>query len=62
MREDPIVAEVRRVRDRLAAAFNYDARAVFADIRRRQESLGARLIRKRRTGKRPARSMPRRGR
>jgi hypothetical protein len=44
MLEDPIVAEVHRTRAKLAAEFNYDVKAIFADLRRRQVSLGARLI------------------
>ena len=36
MKDDPIVAEVRRVRDRLARKFSYDIHAVFEDLRRRQ--------------------------
>ena len=44
MWEDPIVAEVHRTRERIAARFNYDLDAYFADIRRRQVALGDRLI------------------
>jgi len=44
MWEDPIVAEVHRTRERLAAEFNYDVKAIFADLRKRQVSLGARLV------------------
>ena len=36
MKEGPIVAEVRRVRDELARKFNYDVHAIFQDLRRRQ--------------------------
>ena len=36
MNDDPIVAEVRRVRDELARRFNYDVHAIFADLRARQ--------------------------
>jgi hypothetical protein len=36
MNEDPIVAEVRRVRDKLAARFNYDIHAIFADLMARE--------------------------
>jgi hypothetical protein len=45
MWEDPIVAEVHRTREKLAAQFNYDIKAIFADLRKRQESLGSRLVR-----------------
>ena len=48
MWEDPIVAEVHRAREKLAADCNYDVEAFFADVRKRQESLGSRLVRQRR--------------
>ena len=44
MWEDPNVAEVHRTRERLAAQFNFDIAAMFADIRKRQTALGSRLI------------------
>jgi hypothetical protein len=44
MWEDPIVAEVRRVREQLAARFNFDVNAIFADIQKRQAALGPRLV------------------
>jgi hypothetical protein len=34
--EDPIVAEVRRAREEIAARYDYDLRALFADMMRRQ--------------------------
>jgi hypothetical protein len=45
MNDDPIVASVRKVREELAAAFNYDVHAIFADLRRREADLGDRLVR-----------------
>ncbi len=36
MNDDPIVAEVRRIRDELAGRFHYDVHAIFADLRARQ--------------------------
>ena len=45
MHDDPIVASVRKIRDELAAAFDYDVHAVFADLRRREAGLGDRLVR-----------------
>jgi hypothetical protein len=36
MNEDPIVAEVRHVRDKLAGRFNYDIHAIFADLMARE--------------------------
>jgi len=44
MRNDPIVAEVHRIRKELAARFNFDTHATFADTRDRQASLGTRLV------------------
>lgn len=46
MRDDPIVAEVRAIREQLAARFGFDVRSVFADLRERQAKLGARLVRR----------------
>ena len=40
MWEDPIVAEVHRTREKLAAKFNFDIGAFFADLRKRQAALG----------------------
>ena len=44
MREDPIVLEVRRIREELAAQFDFDVGSIFADIRKGQATLGSRLI------------------
>ncbi len=44
MWEDPIVAEVHRAREKLAAECNFDIKAFFAGLRKRQASLGARLV------------------
>lgn len=44
MWEDPIVAEVHRIREELCARFNYDVDAILADIHARQAALGARLV------------------
>jgi hypothetical protein len=37
---DPIVDEVRRVRDAHAARFNYDLDAIFQDIKKREKENG----------------------
>ena len=37
---DPIIAEVRAVRDQHAARFDYDVKAIFRDIQARQEASG----------------------
>jgi hypothetical protein len=34
--DDPIVAEVRRAREEVAARYNFDLRALFDDMMRRQ--------------------------
>jgi hypothetical protein len=34
--EDPIVEEVRRIREEHAAQFNYDIDAIYADVKRRE--------------------------
>jgi hypothetical protein len=44
MWEDPIVAEVHRAREKLAADCNYDVEAFFANVRKRQALRGARLV------------------
>jgi hypothetical protein len=44
MWEDPIVAEIHRIREKLAAEFGFDVNAIFADLRKRQEALGDRLV------------------
>ncbi len=44
MWEDPIVAEVHRIREELAARFDFDIHTMFADMRKRQTALGSRLV------------------
>jgi hypothetical protein len=44
MWEDPIVAEVHRIREKLAAEYDFDIKAIFADLRKRQVTLGERLV------------------
>jgi hypothetical protein len=44
MWEDPIVAEVHRIREQLGAQFGFDIQAMFADMRMRQAALGSRLV------------------
>jgi hypothetical protein len=41
---DPIVDEVRRVRDAHAARFNYDLDAIFQDIKERERKGGLKFI------------------
>ena len=49
MWEDPIVADVRRIREELSARFDFDVTAILDDIRARQTALGSRLVRSKRT-------------
>ncbi len=41
---DPIVDEVRRVRDAHAARFNYDLDAIFQDIKERESKSGLKFV------------------
>jgi len=41
---DPIVDEVRRIRDAYAARFNYDLRAIFEDIKEQQKRSGLKFV------------------
>ena len=42
--ESPIVLEVRRVKERLAAKFNYDIDAMFSDLWEREKTSGHRYV------------------
>ena len=42
---DPIIDELRAVRDEHAARFNYDVEEIFRDIRAQQEASGREYIR-----------------
>jgi hypothetical protein len=53
MRKDPIVEEVRREREKLAAQFNFDVDEIFADLRKRQSKLGERLVKPKKQGAEP---------
>lgn len=44
MAKDPIVAEVRRVRERHAAKFNYDLDAICRDLKDQERKGGRRVI------------------
>ena len=48
MHEDPIIDEVRKIRERLAEEHNFDVGAIFEDLRKRQNALGERLVRRER--------------
>ena len=60
---DPIIAEVRAIRQAYAARFDYDVEAIFKDIRARQEASGrdyVRLPARRAVSAAEGRAMPRR--
>ena len=44
MWKDPIVEEIHRTREKLAAEYNFDVKAMFAALRKREASLGGRLV------------------
>ena len=53
MWEDPIVAEVRKIRQKLAAKFHYDVRAIAEDARKSEGQSGHPIVsppRRRKTG------------
>jgi hypothetical protein len=41
---DPVVAEVREIKERLAARHNYDAEAMLRDAMRRQNRQGRKVV------------------
>ena len=45
MNDDPIVAEVRRIRDEHAAQFNYDLDAIYQDLKERERTSGRKYVR-----------------
>ena len=44
MSSDPIVAEIHAIRERLAARFNYDVRAIGKDAQERQALVGHKVV------------------
>ena len=44
MRDDPIVEEVRRIRQEYAKQFDYDVHAMAADLRKREQQHPQRLV------------------
>ena len=44
MFNDPIVEEVRRVRDKLAARFDYNIKAIVENARKEQEASGRKTV------------------
>ena len=60
MYDDPIVAEVRRLRDEYARRFDYDLEAICRDLREQEKHGGRRVVRRepKRPGKQPAGAAP----
>jgi hypothetical protein len=52
MYDDPIVADIRRLRDEYARCFGYDLEAICRDLREQQQRGGRRVVR--RQPKRPS--------
>jgi len=46
MSSDPVVAEIRRIREELAARFNYDTGAILEDARQRHTASGQQVVRR----------------
>jgi len=44
MWEDPIVEEVRKLRETHAAKFNFDLRAIYLDLKKQEAKSGRRFI------------------
>jgi hypothetical protein len=44
MTKDPIVEEVRKVRDEYARQFDYDLDAIFRDLQERQKQSGKQVV------------------
>ena len=54
MFHDPIVAEVRAIREKLAAQFDFDIGKIVADAQRRQATSNAKIV----SFQRPNRALP----
>ena len=46
MSDDPIVAEIRRLRDAYASKFNYDLTAICRDLREQHRKSGRPMVRR----------------
>lgn len=44
MQDDPVVEEVRTVREAYAARFNYDLEAIFQDLKRQERKSGRTFV------------------
>lgn len=61
MDDDPIVNEVRKIRERLSRKHNYEVAAIFDNIRTRQALLGSRLVRRQKVKNAEQQALPERG-
>jgi hypothetical protein len=50
MLDDPVVAEVRRIREELARQCDFEVAVIFANLRERQKAAGNRLVRRKSGG------------
>lgn len=44
MKSDPIIDEIRKIREAHAAKFNYDLSAIYADLRKKQQEAGYAVV------------------
>lgn len=44
MKPDEIVEAIHRIRDRYAQSFNYDLKAIFADLQKKQAESGRKVV------------------
>jgi hypothetical protein len=44
MQTDPIIQEIRQIRDKMAARFNYDVEAIAKDARKRQKASKQKVV------------------
>ena len=44
MKKDPIIEEIRGLRELHAAKFNYDLRAICADLKEKEKDYGRRVV------------------
>lgn len=44
MKDDPIVAEIRKIREEHAAKFNYDLWAMYEDLKEQERKSGRRFV------------------
>ncbi len=44
MFKDPIVEEIDKIRENLAAKFNYDIKAMYDDIKKREQKSGRKIV------------------